>query len=57
MILDYTHAEGGARSQSMTTANRHYTVETVGIFDGVDKSTVSSKLLFGNKLKIFQIEL
>jgi len=39
MILDYTHAEGGARSQSMTTANRHYTVETVGIFDGVDKST------------------
>jgi len=44
MILDYTHAEGGARSQSMTTANRHYTVETVGVFDGVDKSTVRDEM-------------
>ena len=43
MILDYTHADGGDRARSFSTAAKHYTVETVGVFDGVDKSTVNFK--------------
>jgi len=47
MILDYTHADGGDRGRSFSTAAKHYTVETVGVFDGVDKST-------NYKFKIFE---